>query len=120
MKKLLLSMYDLEEFLKEAGAEKVHEKAVRSLGAELQNTILELLEEASVYANYAGRKRLINAEDIALASSSKRRSYIQYRGRAIKERRKAQEKGIQRQRRSAPQIMLINNMPVIKEEQDIS
>lgn len=60
------SLYDIEEYLKEAGAERVNEKAVMSLERELQDTVSELVEEASVYANYAGRKRLVKSSDIAL------------------------------------------------------
>lgn len=60
------SLYDIEEYLKEAGAERVNEKAVVSLERELQETVNELVEEAAVYANYAGRKRLIKRSDIRL------------------------------------------------------
>ena len=73
------SLYDIEEYLKEAGAERVNEKAVMSLERELQDTVNELVEEASVYANYAGRKRLIKSADIVLAtkeSGSNSRRYM--------------------------------------------
>jgi histone H3/H4 len=60
------SLYDIEQFLREAGAEKVNERAVLSLEKELEDTVKELLAEASVYANYAGRKRLIKRSDIVL------------------------------------------------------
>ena len=59
------SLYDIEQFLREAGAEKVNERAVISLEKELEDTVKELLAEASVYANYAGRKS-IKRSDIVL------------------------------------------------------
>ncbi len=60
------SLYDIEQFLREAGAEKVNERAVISLEKELEDTVKELVAEASVYANYAGRKRLIKRSDIVM------------------------------------------------------
>ena len=60
------SLYDIEQYLRDAGAEKVHERAVISLEKELEDTVKELLAEASVYANYAGRKRLIKRSDISM------------------------------------------------------
>ena len=60
------SLYDIEQFLRDAGAERVNEKALLSLERELQDTLDSLINEASVYANYAGRKRLIKSSDIAL------------------------------------------------------
>lgn len=115
-------MYDLEQFLKDAGAEKINEKAVRSLGRELQDTVRELVEEASMYANYAGRKKLINANDIELANHDniKRKPTIRYKGRLLKPKQKSNMAKKSAMRIRAPQIMLINNIPVIKEEPDIS
>ncbi len=61
------SLYDMEQFLKDAGAERINEKAVVSLERELNDTVKQLVENAQVYANYAGRKRVIKRSDIALA-----------------------------------------------------
>ncbi len=58
------SLYDVEEFLKEAGAEHINEKAVVSLEKELEETVKELVGEASLYANYAGRKNIIKSSDV--------------------------------------------------------
>ncbi|MGC8478692.1 MAG: hypothetical protein ACP5NE_02060 [Candidatus Micrarchaeia archaeon] len=69
-KKRCFSLYDIEEYLKEVGAEKVSEKAVVGFEAELEETVKELLGEAEFYANYAGRKKLITNSDLALAASS--------------------------------------------------
>ena len=66
-KRRSFSSYDIEEFLKDAGAEKVNEGAVESLRKELETTVNELVSEATFYANYAGRKRLIKDSDIMLA-----------------------------------------------------
>ncbi len=60
------SLYDVEQFLKEAGAEKINENAVISLEQELEQTVKELVDEASFYANYAGRKAVIKRSDLAL------------------------------------------------------
>jgi histone H3/H4 len=67
MKKRSFSSYDIEEFLREAGAVKVNEGAVESLRKELEETINDLLEDANFYSRYAGRKRLITSSDIEIA-----------------------------------------------------
>jgi histone H3/H4 len=64
------SLYDIEEFLKEAGCKRVSESAVISLEKELEDTVKELVRDAEVYANYAGRRKLIKRSDIELATSS--------------------------------------------------
>ncbi len=66
VKERVFSLYDMEQVLREAGAERVNEKAVVSLAEELENTVNELLSEAELYANYAGRTRLINDSDVSL------------------------------------------------------
>lgn len=108
-------MYDVEQFLREAGAEKINEKAVISLERELEDTVNQLVEEASVYANYAGRKKVINLSDIDLTQSSKKplKRIIKYKGKSIKVRKIRKTRLILK----APKIMLVNNVPVIKEEQ---
>lgn len=65
-KERAFSLYDVEQFLKDAGAERIHEKAVVSLEQELENTVKELVSGAKLYANYAGRKKLIKHSDIRL------------------------------------------------------
>ena len=67
MKKREFSLYDVEQFLREAGAERINEKAVISLEKEIEDTVKELVDEASMYASYAGRKNLIKSSDIELA-----------------------------------------------------
>lgn len=109
--KRVFSLYDIEQFLRDAGAERVNEKAVISLERELQDTVNELVDEASVYANYAGRKKVINASDVQLASNGKQTRYIKYKGRIIRRRRMLNQKA----RMMQPKLMLINNRPVIKE-----
>jgi histone H3/H4 len=66
----VFSLYDIEQFLRDAGAEKVTEKAAISLERELQDTVTGLISEATFYTNYAGRKRLINQSDLALAHNT--------------------------------------------------
>ena len=64
------SLYDIEEFLKEAGAEKINQRAIISLDQELESTINELVDEARAYANYAGRTTLITGSDVRLANGA--------------------------------------------------
>ena len=66
VKQRSFSLYDIEQFLKEAGAEKINEKAVITLEQELEQTVNELVGEASFYANYAGRKNVIKCSDLEL------------------------------------------------------
>lgn len=74
MKNRAFSLYDIEEFIKEAGAERINEKAVVSLEEELETTVKELVDEARVYANYAGRTRNINHSDIELAANGAKKT----------------------------------------------
>ena len=107
-------MYDVEQFLREAGAERINEKAIISLERELEDTVNELVEEATLYANYAGRKKMINTEDIALAGHGKKiKSIIKYKGKTIKVR-----KVIKSKRAYAPRIMLVNDRPVVRDLQE--
>jgi len=83
------SLYDIEEFLKEAGAQRINEGAVEALEEELDATVKELINDARVYANYAGRKRLIKKSDVKLASelgTSEARRRIIARARANRNR----------------------------------
>ncbi len=76
-KQKAFSYYDIEEFLKEAGAERVNEKAVMSFEAELENYMKELASEAKIFANHAGRSRKITNSDIKLAGMCKvRHAYV--------------------------------------------
>ncbi|MCL4383076.1 MAG: NFYB/HAP3 family transcription factor subunit [Candidatus Marsarchaeota archaeon] len=65
-KKNKLSFYDIEQFLRDAGAEKINEGAVDVFEKELEETVDELIKKAKIYANYAGRKKLIKDSDIKL------------------------------------------------------
>jgi len=67
MKKREFSLYDIEQFLRDAGAERVNEKAVVSLEKELEDTVRELVDGARMYASYAGRDKLVKSSDIELA-----------------------------------------------------
>lgn len=69
MKQRGFSLYDIEQFLRDAGAERINERALMSFEKELEETVNELLGEATVYANYAGRKRLIKHADISLIAA---------------------------------------------------
>ncbi len=67
------SLYDIEQFLKESGCKRISEGAVISLEKELEDTVKELIVEAEVYANYAGRKKLIKRSDIELVKTASNR-----------------------------------------------
>ncbi len=60
------SLYDVEQFIREAGAERISEDAVLNLEMELESFADSIAEEAIKYAEHAGRK-LIKSEDILLA-----------------------------------------------------
>jgi len=108
-------MYDIEQFLKDAGAERINEKAMISLERELQDTVNDLVDQASVYANYAGRRKLINLSDITLAKKGGRTGRYK-----VKYARKQRQAGRTAKRMVVPpKIMLVNNIPVIKQGQII-
>lgn len=60
------SLYDVEQFLREAGAERVTEDAVLNLERELAKLADKVTNKAMRYAAHAGRKKLIKKEDILL------------------------------------------------------
>ncbi len=64
--KRAFSLYDIEQYLREAGAEKINEKAVLSFEEELESTVTGIVNEAQIYANHAGRNTLIKREDLEL------------------------------------------------------
>ena len=80
------SLYDIEQFIREAGAERVDERAVVSMERELQETVRELVEDASIYASYAGRSKLIKHTDVLLAARSPGGQRMATRGAAIRNR----------------------------------
>lgn len=93
------SLYDIEQFLKEAGAQKVNERAILCLEKELHDTVNQLLEGATVCANHAGRSRVIKRSDVKLARRMPRaRIYAS----ALRRRRR----GV----KSAPAIVLRPNV----------
>ncbi len=61
------SLYDVEQFIREAGAEKVTEDAVLDLEHRLEKLTEVLANRAIRYAAHAGRKRLIKKSDVFLA-----------------------------------------------------
>ena len=61
------SLYDIEAFIREAGAERVTEDAVLDLEKELEKLTEKFANRAKIYAQHAGRKRLIKKSDVVLA-----------------------------------------------------
>lgn len=66
------SLYDVEQFIREAGAERVTEDAVRDLEHRLEKLTELMASRAVRYAAHAGRSKLIKKQDILL---SRRTSY---------------------------------------------
>ncbi len=67
-----ISLYDIEQFFKDAGAERINENAVKRLKSDLEESAREIIDDALVYANYAGRRSLVKKEDVMLTGSSSR------------------------------------------------
>ncbi len=63
------SLYDIEQFIREAGAERVTEDAVLDLERELEKLAESITRSSLRYAEHAGRKRLIRRSDILLTKS---------------------------------------------------
>ncbi len=64
------SLYDIEQFIREAGAEKVTEDAVLDLERELEKLAENITNKAMRYAEHAGRRRLIRKSDIMLTKGT--------------------------------------------------
>lgn len=60
------SLYDIEQFMKEAGAQQVTEDAVLELEKELERLTEHLAHRTLRYAKHAGRSKLIKKSDIML------------------------------------------------------
>lgn len=82
MAKRTFSMYDVEQFIREAGAEKVNERAVVCLERELKETADHLVELAATYANHAGRTTVIRRSDVVLANGIRPRRHPRLRKHA--------------------------------------
>ncbi|MGC8710711.1 MAG: histone [Candidatus Micrarchaeia archaeon] len=60
------SLYDIEQFIREAGAERVTEDAVVDLELELERLTEKIADRALKYAKHAGRSKLIRGSDVLL------------------------------------------------------
>lgn len=60
------SLYEIEQFIREAGAEKVTEDAVRDLEREIERLANTITKKAITYAEHAGRRKLIRTSDVVL------------------------------------------------------
>lgn len=67
MKNHVFSLWDMDNCIREAGAERVCETASEKLDSVLAKHADEILFNATIYANHAGRKKLCRA-DIMLAA----------------------------------------------------
>ncbi len=97
MQEKKFSYYDIEQFLREAGAERINETAIKSFEEELKDALNEYLDEAQVYANHAGRVRMVTGSDIDMAVTCggrhagmpKPKRRIRVRSRSASKRRQA-------------------------------
>jgi histone H3/H4 len=60
------SLYDIEQFIREAGAERITEDAVLGLEKEIEDLAEKIANGAIRYAGHAGRSKLIRMEDVLL------------------------------------------------------
>jgi histone H3/H4 len=70
MKTSKFSLYDIEQFIREAGAERVTEDAVRALDRELEKLAETVTRRAKMNAEHAGRRKLIGSADVKLTHMS--------------------------------------------------
>ncbi len=63
----IFSLLDIDQFLRNAGAERVGEDASRKLSEILEDTGVRVMEQARVLAYHAGRKQ-ITRDDVLLAA----------------------------------------------------
>ena len=70
--KRVFSLYEIEQFIREAGAEKVTEDAVRDLEKEIERLANTITKKAIRYAEHAGRKKLIRTSDVLLTKDTER------------------------------------------------
>ena len=66
MAKRGFSLYDVEQIMREAGAEQITEDAVLNLEKELERLTEIIAHRALRYAKHAGRNKLIKKSDILL------------------------------------------------------
>ena len=69
------SLYEIEQFIREAGAEKVTEDAVRDLEREIEKLANSITRNAMKYAEHAGRKKLIRTSDVMLTRKTGNSDY---------------------------------------------
>lgn len=69
------SLYDIEQFIREAGAERVTEDAVLNLEKELERLTEAIANKAVRYAHHAGRNKLLRKSDVMLARPRYSRPY---------------------------------------------
>lgn len=65
------SLYDIEQFMREAGAERVTEDAVLNLERELERLTEKVAGKALKYAEHAGRRKVIKRSDVLLTRRAK-------------------------------------------------
>ncbi len=70
VEKRVFSLYEIEQFIREAGAEKVTEDAVRDLEKEIEKLANTITKKAIRYAGHAGRRKLIRTSDVLLTKDA--------------------------------------------------
>ncbi len=71
--KTVYSLFELDDYLRRAGAQRVDERASRKLGELLEDNGKTLLHKARVLARHAGRRQILR-NDVLLAARMLRRA----------------------------------------------
>lgn len=65
--KTVFSLFDLDDYLRRAGAQRVDERASRKLGQLLEDNGVTLVHKARLLARHAGRREILR-NDVVLAA----------------------------------------------------
>jgi histone H3/H4 len=76
LQKREFSFYDIELFLREAGAKRIDERTMSRFERQMEEDLTQLLEEAKVYANHAGRSTVIKTSDINLIGGKRKGRFL--------------------------------------------
>ncbi len=75
MRDRAFSLYEVEQFLREAGAKRVTEDAVTELEKDLERLAELITHKATIYAKHAGRNKWIKKSDIVLVKGDYKNPY---------------------------------------------
>ncbi len=82
------SLYDIEQFMREAGAERVSEDAIMDMERMLERLAEKVANKALIYAEHAGRKKLIKRADVMLTRGASHKKIVYRRAAAFRKNAK--------------------------------